>query len=106
MTVSAMTGKPKLMAPGGRGVFQVVYLAQGQDKGEDPVLVVHQDVASLAAFHPAKSQGGASGKAEGVDGTDGIGAKGHDVGIVPHLHPFFLELVDDGPPVDVAATGK
>jgi hypothetical protein len=39
--------------PGGGGVLQVVHLAQGQGEGEDPVLVVEQDIAGLTALHAA-----------------------------------------------------
>ena len=33
----------------------------------------------------------------------GVGAEGHDVGVVAHLDAFFLKLVDDAAAVDVAA---
>ena len=56
----------------------------------------------MPAFQAAKGQRRAGGEPQGVDGGDGIGSEGDDVGIVAHLHPFLHELVDDAPPVNVA----
>ena len=88
--------------PGRGRVFQVVHFAQGQHKGKDAVLVVHQDVAGHAAFHTAEGQRGAGGKAQGIDGADRVGAERDGVGIVAQLDAFFDQLVDDAAPVDVA----
>ena len=54
-------------------------------------------------FRPPKVSALRDGKAEGVDGADRVGAEGHDVGVVAHLDPFLLQLVDDAAAVDVAA---
>ena len=96
-------GEAKVDGPRGGGVLEVVHLAQGQDEGEDPVLVVEQDVPRLPALHAAEGERAAHGKAQRIDGADGVGAEGHDVGVVAHLHPFLLQLVDDAPPIHVAA---
>ena len=41
----------------GRGcIFQIIYLAQGQDKGEDALAVVQQDFARLASLQAAKGE--------------------------------------------------
>src|SRR5690606_11852054 len=85
-----------------RGIFQVVHFAEGEDEGEDALLVVEQDLARLTGFESTKGQGGAGGKSQSVDGGDGVGAEGDGVGIVAEFDAFLLQLVDDAPSVDVA----
>ncbi|MEJ2561680.1 MAG: hypothetical protein P8Z42_03225 [Anaerolineales bacterium] len=88
--------------PGGRGIFKIVDLAQGQHEGENAELVVQQDVAPLAAFHAPESERGSSGETQRVDRPDGVAAEGNDIRVVSHLHIFFHQLVDDRTSVDVA----
>ena len=57
----------------------------------------------LPALQAAEGQRAAYGKAEGVDGTDRVRAKGHDIGVIAHLDPFLLQLVDNAAAVDIAA---
>ena len=90
------------MAPGRRCVLEVVHLAQSEHEGEHAVLVVEQDVADLAAGHAAERQRRPGGEAERVDGRDGVGAEGHDVGVVAHLDALFHQLMDDAAAVHVA----
>ena len=95
-------GEAEVDGAGSGGVLQVVDLAQRQHEGEHPVLVVEQDVARLAALEAAEGERRAGGKAERIDGADGVGAEGHGVGVVAQLHALFHELVDDAAAVDVA----
>ena len=87
----------------GRRVLQVVDLAQRQHERKDARPVVEQDLARLAGFEAAERQRRTGGKAQRIDRTQRVQAEGHDVGIVAHLHPLFLELMDDAATVDVAA---
>ncbi len=50
----------------------------------------------------AKGQRRPGGESHRVDGGDGVLAKGHDVGVVSHLHALLLQLVDNGATVGVA----
>ena len=58
---------------------------------------------ALPAVHAAEGQRRAGGEAEGVHGRDGVHAERHREGVVAELDALFLQLVDDAPPVDVAA---
>ena len=87
--------------PGGGGIFQVIYFAQGQHKGKDPFPVVEQNIARLTCLQAAKGKSGAGGEAQGIDGAEGVGAEGDSVGVIAQFDPFFVELVDDGTAVDV-----
>ena len=62
---------------GRRRVLEVVHLAQGQDEGEDAVLVVAQDALVVARLHAAEGHGGARGEADRVDVAEDLGAEGH-----------------------------
>ena len=88
--------------PGSSSVFEIIHFTKRQNKGEDAILVIHQDVARHTTFQTAKSERRAYCESQGIDGTDGIGAKGDDVGVIAHLHSLFLQLVDDGTSVDIS----
>ena len=85
------------------GVLEVVDLAEREHEGEHAVLVVEHDLARVAGVHAAERERRAGGEAEGVDGGDGVDAERHREGVVAELDALFLQLVDDAPPVDVAA---
>ena len=84
------------------GILEIVQLPQHQRKGKDTELVIEQNISPLTTFHAAKGQRCPRGKASRVDGGDRVPAEGDDVGIIPHVHPFLPQLVNDGAPVDVA----
>ena len=96
-------GKAEIDGARSRCIFEVVHLAQGQHKGVNSVLVVHQNLTGLATLHTAEGEGTARGKTQGIDGADGVCAKGNNKGVVAHLDTFLLQLVNDAAAVDVAA---
>ena len=95
-------GEAVVKSANGGGVLQVVHLAQSQGKGKATELVVEEHSTRLTTFHAPKGQGCTGGEASGIDSGDGIGAEGHDVGIVAHFHTLFHQLMDDAPSVDIA----
>jgi hypothetical protein len=87
---------------GRRRVLEVVDLTEGQHEGEDPVLVVPEDLPGLAALHSPEGEGGAGRETEGVDRTQRVGAEGHGVRVVAQLHALLDQLVDDAASIHVS----
>ncbi len=95
--------EPVGYGPCGRRVLQIIDLPQRQDEGEHAVLVVKQDPSPLTGILTSERERGAGGETQGINSGDGVFSEGHNVRIVSHLHPFFLELIDDRAPIHVAA---
>ena len=74
----------------------VVDLAEGEGKRENPVLVVHENLAEVAGLDPAEAHGRAGGKADGKDRCARVRPKGNEPCVPAHLYARFLELLGKG----------
>ena len=80
--------------------------AQGEDEGEDAVLVVEEDLTrrlEIARLDAAEGHGRARGEVEGVDGCAHVPSVRDKVGVPTHFHALLGQLLRHG--VAVAAPG-
>src|SRR5574341_1034666 len=84
MTVSAMTGKPKLIAPAAAAYFRSSTSPSASTKANTRSLLYSRMLRAMPPFIPPK-----------------VRAEWHSVGVVAEFDAFFHQLMDDAPPVDV-----
>ncbi len=90
-------GEAVVDGPRREGVLLGRHLTEGEDEGEDPVLVVLEVAERVAGLDAAEGEGGAVGEAEGVDEGRDVGAEGDEPGFPPELDTLLGELVGELP---------
>ena len=90
--------EPVVDRAGAVGVPLIGYRAEGHGESEDPVLVVHQDLAEIARLHTAEAHGGAGGEPDGKDRGARVRAERNQPGAPADLYARFPELIREAGP--------